>query len=220
MERVFDAEQRRFEDIRGVAVAIAELGDDQRHLGLLHRDAEAGPVLMLDLQWHHRLRNDPPSDDFLWIDPAVHSRRLAQVADICRLIWRANQKDGIPYGFSSPTDCFDDETGAYLFGPTALGLTCATFVLAVFHRAGLPLVVYESWPTERPGDRPWQEKIVQLLERTGAATEHVAAVRSEIGSVRFRPEEVAGAATCTTLPALFDQASGRAQHILDRLQIE
>jgi hypothetical protein len=30
----------------------------------------------------------------------------------------------------------------FLLGATGLGLTCATFVLADFHRAGLPLVAY------------------------------------------------------------------------------
>jgi hypothetical protein len=217
MDRVFDAAQQSVDDIRAVAIAIAALTGEQRHTGLLHRDEESGRVLMLDLQWHHRLRNETPANRFLWVDPAAHPRRLAQVSDICRLIWRANQKGGIPYGFSPPTDCFDAQTGGYLFGPTALGLTCATFVLAVFHRAGLPLATYESWPTDRPGDKEWQERILQLLERTGAPAEHVESIRNEVGCVRFRPEEVAGAATVSPLPADYDAASQRGQQILERL---
>jgi hypothetical protein len=151
------------------------------------------------------------------VDPAAHPKRLEQVADICRLVWRANQKQGIPYGFSPPTDCLDADTGEFLIGTTRHGLTCASFVLAVFHRAGLPLVVYENWPTSRPGDREWQAKIMRVLERTGADRAHVDAVRNEVGSVRFRPEEVAAAATASPLPADFKTASERGQQVLERL---
>jgi hypothetical protein len=107
-----------------------------------------------------------------------------------------------------------------LFGSTRHGLTCATFVLAVFHQAGLPLVRYDSWPVNRPGDAEWQESIVNLLERTGAAPEHIAKVKTEIGAVRYRPEEVAGAATSVSIPAEFPSASERAQEILLKLGID
>jgi hypothetical protein len=217
MDCVFDSNERPYAELRGVAIGIAEVGDDQRHTGLFHREDENGPVLMLELQWHHRLRNDPAVERLLWVDPAAHSKRLAQVSDICRLVWRTNQKQGIPYGFSAPTDCFDADTEEYLVGPTHLGLTCASFVLAVFHRAGLPLVVYENWPTDRPEDREWQEKILRALERTGADQAHIDAVRNEVGPVRFRPEEVAAAATVSPLPADFETVRGRGQQVLQRL---
>src|SRR6185503_13834023 len=82
-------------------------------------------------------RNEAPDPDFLWVNPAAHPKRLVQVAALCRKIWRANQSGSIPYAFSPPNDCFDTNTGAFLFGPTRHGLTCASFVLAVFHHAGL-----------------------------------------------------------------------------------
>jgi hypothetical protein len=217
MDRVHTAAQRPLEEVRRAAVAIGITTPNQRHIGVLHREGRSGQVLMLHLEWHHILTNGDPNPEFLWVDPAVLPQRLVQLAAVCRRVWRANKSGGIPYGFSPPTDAFDEETGRHLFGPTRTGLTCATFVLAVFQRAGLQLVRYESWPVGRPGDAEWQARIVDALQRTGAIQEHVQAVRSEIGSVRFRPEEVAGAAAFSNLPADFHPVSELGEAILARV---
>jgi hypothetical protein len=221
MDRVYAAEQKPLPQIGRVAIAIGTVGPNRRHIGVLHREGDAGQVLMLHLRWHHRLTNGASEPHFLWIDPAVIPRqRQIQVAAICRHIWRAHQSDGIPYGFSPPNDCFDEHTFRYLLGPTRHGLTCATFVLAVFHRAGIQLVEYTSWPTDRPGDAEWQAHMVNELERTGATPEHTEAVRSDLGSARYRPEEVAGAATAAHLPAPFYFTQAQGERILTRLQAQ
>jgi hypothetical protein len=178
-------------------------------------------MFFLHLAWHFDLRHEPPSDRYLWVDPVIPEPRLVQVAAVCRLVRRENGKGRIPYGFSPPSDCLDAETGDYLFGPTRVGLTCATFVLAVFHRAGLLLVLYSSWPVNRPGDADWQRFIVEeLRNNTPTATpEHVRAVESDIGiTVRYRPEEVAGACTVAPIPVSFQKAEEQGQLILARLR--
>lgn len=215
MEGVFTAQERSFDEIRHVGVAIAAINAEQRHIGLLHRDAESNDVLMLHLAFHRDLRNEPAKAKYLWIDPPILAERLIHVAAWCRLIWNSNQDD-FPYAFSEPGECFDAETGKFLIGPTKYGLTCATFVLALFDVAGLKLVNYATWPTGRPGDREWQEYVVAQLPPTEVA--HIEAVRSEVGSVRFRPEEVAGAATVSPLPVDFATAVERGEKILKRLE--
>lgn len=218
--RVHSVTTRPLDQVGSVAIAIGTSGPNQRHIGVLHRDTDAGQLLMLHLRWHFRLSNDVPDLSFLWIDPGAHPKRLVQVAAICRQVWRANQDNGIPYGFSEPADCLDMDTCKFLVGPTQLGLTCASFVLAVFHRAGLQLVDYASWPLDRTGDREWQEAIINLLAENGASDDHVNALRGEIGrgAVRYRPEEVGGAATEASLPVSFDLASERAAVVLQRLR--
>ena len=176
-------------------------------------------VRLLDLAWHHRLRNDPPDDErYLWIDPTIPTVRLRQVAAMCRKVWRSNEQY-IPYAFSQPNDFFDVETGACLLGPTRFGLTCATFVLAIFEVVGLRLVQYETWPTGRDGDVEWQQQIVALLQQLNppASPEHISAIKQEVGTARFRPEEIAGAATVLPLPASFADASAGAHLVLDKL---
>lgn len=203
--------------IDDAAIAVIATSESQLHAGVLHRDRASGSVLMLDLAWHHRLRNESLSVECVWVNPAVPTRRLRHVAALCRRIWKANQSDGIPYAFSYPNDCIDADSGRFLIGPTQLGLTCATFVIAVFQASGLQLLRCETWPTNRPGDREWQEFIVSMLERHGAPAEHVSAVREQVGAARFRPDEVAGGATCTPLPADFATAMAKARSVRESL---
>lgn len=191
MDRVFRFADRPIDATQFLAVAIGETDVDQRHIGILHRTKDKPPKL-LHLEWHCRLKNDSaiPEKLTIWVAAAVPSRRQRQVATYCRRIWQMNAKGGVPYGFSPPNESFDPETATFLKGPTQFGLTCASFVLAVFHAAGVPLIEYTTWPADRPGDREWQEKILTYLEHR-AEPEHINHVRSEIGAVRFRPEEVA-----------------------------
>jgi hypothetical protein len=86
----------------------------------------------------------------------------------------------------------------------------------MFLEAGLEIVEYESWRF-RPEDVVWQEKILAGLRSRGASPEHVAAVEYDIGSIRIRPEEVAGAATLTPHPANYERTELIAKHILRRL---
>ena len=217
MDGVFPLQQA-IAGLPPVVIALGSADADQRHIGLLHRAAESQSLLMLHLAWHHRLRDEPPPETMsLGICPTIPRARLIQVAAVCRKIWRANPT-GVPYAFSAPNDCFDARTGEFLLGPTRLGLTCASFVLAVFQAAGLPLVDYATWPIARSGDREWQERIVGLLEQTGATRAHVDAVRSDVGNVRYRPEEVAGAVRVPSHPASFSVVSKMAEQILELLR--
>lgn len=218
MDRVHSQWDRPVSEIQFAAIAIKSVNPSQRHIGILHRRGDSSATHMLHLAWHQDIRNNVPGNDYLWIDPVVPARRLRQVAARCRQLWRANRR-GIPYAFSPPNGCFDERTGEYLFGPTRHGLTCASFVLAVFQMAGLRLVDEDSWPTSRAGDREWQESILDALENSSppASQEHLEAVRSELGSVRIRPEEVAGSGTVNPLPASFQAVESRAEQILEQL---
>lgn len=219
MDRVHATADEGVSAIQFVAVAVKSVGPDrrQRHAGIFHRDPTTREVMLLHLAWHHDLRNElTESNRWLWVDPPIPSRRARNVAAKCRQIWRANEHDRIPYGFSPPSDCFDAEAHEYLVGPSRHGLTCATFVLAVFAHAGLLLARIETWPLARDEDREWQQMIAQSLEASGADKAHVAAVRSGIGCARFRPEEVAAAATQAP-PAEFPRIEALALEIVARL---
>jgi hypothetical protein len=218
MDRVFSVSERHFSEIRGVAIAITSSDDVQRHVGILHKEEFSGQILFLHLAWHLILKNEEPKPYYAWVDPSIPSLRARQVAARCREVFRANPA-GIPYAFSPPNDCFDDETSAYLFGPTRHGLTCATFVLAVFMTAGIHIILPETWPSSRSGDDLWREKIITGL-RTGsppATEEHIANVEAESGLTRFRPEDVAGAAATSPIPVSFEQALPFAEEILQKL---
>src|SRR3990172_8169920 len=149
--RLYSTEQRPFADIRHVAVAIAAVEAGQQHVGILHKEEALNEVKLAHLAWHNQLKDIQPRDSYLWIDLPIPARRTRQVAARCRQILRANWR-GIPYAFSPPNDCFDLETGGFLFGPSRAGLTCAAFVLAVFDAAGIRLAKYNTWPEQRTAD--------------------------------------------------------------------
>lgn len=216
--RLYSNDERPFVEIRHVAVAIAVVHAGQQHTGILHKEEVLDEVQLAHLAWHNQLKNAPPKEAYLWVDPLIPNRRARQVAARCRQILRGNKR-GIPYAFSSPNDCFDSETGSFLFGPTRAGLTCASFVLAVFGSAGIQLADYATWPPQRAGDLEWQQFIVEQLEKDGADADHIAFVRNEVGAVRYRPEDVAGCATADQLPCSFDVAEPLSQEILKRLQL-
>lgn len=218
MDRVYLQEEKPLSDINHAAIAIQSINSTQRHIGLLHRESDSKEVNLLHLAWHHDLRNHPPNSAYLWVDPEIHPRRMRQVAAFCRKVWRSNEKS-VPYAFSPPNDCLSRQTGKFLFGPTRQGLTCASFVLAIFESVGLPLAQYKTWPAVRESDREWQNWIVNQLENSqpAASAEHVEAVRSEVGAIRYRPEDVAGAAIASSLPADFASAEKLAAQIVERL---
>lgn len=215
--RLYSSQQRSFTEIRHVAVVIAVVRDGQQHSGILHKVEVLDEVGLAHLAWHNQLKNSAPKEAYLWIDPPIPTLRARQVAARCRQILRANNR-GIPYAFSPPNDSFDDETGGFLFGPTRAGLTCASFVLAVFDSAGVRLANYTTWPQQRTGDVEWQQFIIEQLEEDGAEAEHIALVRNEIGAVRYRPEDVAGCAAADQLPCPFGIAEPLSQEILKQLQ--
>jgi len=216
--RLYSSQQRPFADIRHVAVAIAVVRDGHQHVGILHKSEVIDEVKLGHLAWHNQLKDSQPKDCYLWVDPPIPTRRARQVAARCRQILRANER-GIPYAFSSPNDCFDLRTGGFLLGPLRVGLTCASFVLAVFDAAGLRLAEYSSWPQQRPGDAEWQQFVVEQLEESEARAEHVGLVKKEVGAIRYRPEEVGGCAVSDHLPCPFDTAEALSQEILDRLRL-
>lgn len=202
-----------------VAVAIANLPHGT-HTGIVHRDPSQG-FLLLEHAFHYDLRNDAPSSEYGWVTPNIPLERARSVAGVCRLIWRRNSEGrnlGFPYALRHDSSSrFDTLTGTLVLGQQGKGLTCATFVLVVFNSCGLPLLDFVNWPF-RDADEEWQRKIVEILRRKLCDDiEHVEAVESEIGSSRFRCEEVAGACTVDELPASFSAAEEAGRRIVAEL---
>ncbi len=193
---------------------VTQIDPNQRHIGLLYRDINSDAIVLLHLAFHLDLRCHIPMNG-LWVDPDFDLPRLRQVAAISRQVWAKNGKR-VPFGISRPNDCFDHETYEFLIQPSRHGLTCATFVLAMFLEAGLEIVEYDSWPS-RPEDVAWQEEILAKLRSRQADPDHVAAVEQDIGCIRVRPEEVAGAAALSPHPVNFQRTEPIAEDILRRL---
>ncbi|HYE07097.1 MAG TPA: hypothetical protein VEL07_16405 [Planctomycetota bacterium] len=74
------------------------------------------------------------------------------------------------------------------------------------------MVDIDDWVV-REGDVQRQHELVKVLRIADAPASHIALVEKEIGSVRVRPEEVAGSALVKT-PCSMRSAEFAASHIL------
>jgi hypothetical protein len=186
----------------GIAVHVRGL-----HIGVLYRVSENTSIRLLHLAWHQKLCSDEPSDAYkCWVRPAIGDDRAMAVAAFCRRIWKQNERSQIPYGFSNPNRFFDT-SGDLIRGPAKVGLTCASFVLAVFEGAGVALADLDSWPEPTEDDIKRQTELLDTLKVREIDPDHIAAVSAELGNTRFHPLDVAGAGTADPLPSSYEHAS-------------
>jgi hypothetical protein len=186
--------------MRYVAIALNRSGS---HVGILHRGNVPDGVEFLHLAFDHDLRREPANPKYGWVEVEIPDARARQIAAFCRLVGDLNPS-GIPYAFSAPQGAFD-ELGLWNLTSLDSGLTCATFVLAVFEGARVRLTDYPTW-LPREEDRAFQEGIVDMLRQHGAPANRIAAIKANIVAVRFRPLEVAASAAATEHNVAFCKA--------------
>lgn len=150
MERVHTVKDKPAEQVEVVGVSVSW---NRRHIGVLHKVDLSPPqstapkyhvheVRLLHLGWHGKgqLLNDTDlTQCAAWVSPDIEPEQGEAIAGYCRLIHNRNLAEGTSYGFGSAAGFFGVE-GEMLPEFAKMGLTCATFVLAVFHRGGVPLV--------------------------------------------------------------------------------
>jgi hypothetical protein len=190
------------------AVVVKRTSQGNTHAGILHSQGE-----VLHLGWENTLLTNWPGAQ-LWATPPADQANLETVAGLCRLVLRKFLRtQTFPYGFSFEGTKIS-ATGELAPGPGTYGVTCSTFVVVMFERAGIRLVDPTTWPRGLDEDKAF---ILQLCLHH-AAPEHAAVLASEAagGVRRIRPEEVLGACACE-LPASFDAASIASREVLGRL---
>jgi hypothetical protein len=213
MERVLQSAATSMQTVPAVGIAVYHHGG---HIGLLYRGAQRDGARILHLGGHLDLRCESPSEKYTcWIRPAINIDRAKAIAAFCRRIWKKNSDGQVPYGFSKPGQFFDFSGNQIrIRGPAKVGLTCATFVLEVFDKAGFPLVKYDSWPSPSQKDVETQQLQLRLIQdRHPEEIAHTASVEAEIGNIRYAPLQIAGAGTADTFPADHMYASAMAAAI-------
>lgn len=174
------------------------------HVGLLYRDQE-DEIRLSHLAWHcHFMGKDTPDDSYFWLEPQLHEFIREQIAVYLQHIADQNEAGDIPYSILYRAQSID-ESGKYVPSGPGTGLTCATYLMAVFDALQIPLVEWPTWPAGRPEDQEWAQQILALLPciQPPASDEHVEAQRAHINDVvRYRPEEVAAAFGMVTTRAM------------------
>lgn len=197
----------------GSAVAIAvKLAGEDTHSGVLYLD-EDDQACVLHLAFHAELLKEFLPDDWtgsVWAVPVILPERAEAVAALCDLLARVHKSRGLPYALRYAEGAFDIGTGELQLGPGCVGFTCSTFIMGVFRSCRITLLRHGEW-RERCGDSARQALLVAMLEHRRrnhgtVSAEHIEAVRTEIGCVRFSPLDVAAAATSDQLPIGFEEA--------------
>jgi hypothetical protein len=222
-----------------VGVVIGPSGANPHgHVGLAYREREQ--VRFLHLEWHYWLSHAELHRPYAWVVSPLPAEHAMLVAARCRRIARLFKK-GLPYAPRFRATRFDDDS-ALVLGEGEHGFTCATFVLAVFEHAGLPLLDIAAWPV-RPEDEPFRDDVVRSMikelsrlpqrrkdveltdpakaqryrDRLAELERHIPKVQAEPISARFRPEEVAAASSFDVWPAAFEPITERSRLIAAQL---
>lgn len=173
------------------------------HTGIAYRDGATEAWRIIHLAWHEMMEvNDEPNgwDRWALIPPAIDPLDLETLAIFCAV--RAQLGPGIRYGFRFDETTIDD-AGNVVLGPNEIGLTCATFVMAMFDHAKIALLAGDSWKT-REEDLAAQRQLAAMMRRsTRALLAHKEALEREVGCMRFRAEEVAAATAFLKRPVPF-----------------
>ena len=181
----------------GVAVSLHK-EDNQFHCGLafgMHGDK----VNIIHLTSHNGLRLSTKWGNFkIFVKPNIGIDRQIAFLPLCKLIINNIGKEGfeVKYGLRYDEYAEYDENGILHLGEHEIGLTCATYVLTLFHSVGFDLVDIHNWPM-RESDKEWLKKIIETYSDPVVKThvnmtkEHLEKMSNEDVTSRFRPEEVA-----------------------------
>ena len=190
------------------------------HTGIIHRNR--GTLFTLDLMWHELLRSDVLDKDYACVVPKLEPEEENDVTGMCRLIeaqTRVASPQKIPYAVGPPRNSRFNRDGELILGD-GIGLTCSTFVLTVFESAAVPLADLSGW-VARPDDNERHQHLIQKMTdgipgfAPPANPTHIRRVRASLPCIRVRPEEVAGAAMATDLPADFAIAEAAGIRVLE-----
>lgn len=201
-----------------VAVAVCNVGNDQLHAGVAYMDS--GNLNLLHFAWHYRVKWCAFDHNlYCWVMPELNPEDGRSIAAHCRRL--AAKAPRVPYALRYDRGSFFSHDDEFVPNGNCKGLTCATFVRALFNTYALDPIDDSTWK-QRCDDSDWGRRIVQALTRTmlglpegvekDELAQHIEEVKNEVGCCRFRPEDVA-AACHLPMPAKFQEIFPVAQYI-------
>lgn len=162
--------------------------------------------------WHHKICSETFCFIYQWAPTKRPKPILKFLSVLCDKI--STTRPQIPYGLDRSGIHIDKETGKVIPGKPGKGLTCATFILALFDTYRIRLLDEIQWPAN--ANQAWQNYIYELMcdERSRVPEDHREALKNDIGgSRRFTPAEVVGASTENSWPVGFKKARRLAEKV-------
>lgn len=176
------------------------------HCGFVYAPDDSSARKVLHLAFHHDFR-DGPSDNEQWIFPEIDDDEQRILANRVRLLAKRATEQKVPYSYTTTEVTIDDQ--GIIQANSPYGLTCATFVMLVWEKAGIPLLDNPSWTAGRSAARRAKDaevfvKVVQELQKRDF--DHAERVRQNPDCVRFRAEEVVAGSAWRQRPISFCDA--------------
>lgn len=214
-----------------IAIGLGFTDKNQLHCGILYKvnSAKTNGNYFLHLAFHNMLKEDDESQylrqqnlqtfKFIPFDK-LPPERITVFVNRCRQIYNAN-KGNLGYAPKFSNSYFRNNGTVHL-GKKEFGLTCATFVMAVFQDNQFKLVEPDLWPRRHKADAAWHSQIVNMLRKyqnhCQITEEHIKNVQDDNNDCkRFKPEEVAAASTSKVLPSKYWYAWFVGSHIREQL---
>lgn len=202
---VFDiSEIPKQEDCQIGIVVSLDKPHKQLHCGVAYDLLNS--LHILHLKTHKKPKHDTDWGDFTcWVKPNLNPFEQELLLPYFEAISECIEEGhhNIPYGFRYMEYANIDRQGQLTLGEHSSGLTCATYVLTLFHSNSFDFVDIDNWPS-RQEDMAWYSGIIGLFARfasyLGFSGKNLARLQEEMGCPRFRPEEAAVSA------ALYDNA--------------
>jgi hypothetical protein len=204
-----------FDSVKDVGIVVRALGPERRqvHIGMLYK-IDVAAALNLNLREHLDLRNEPPTDHYGWMQIELDEINRRLLSALCALI--ASKSRTIPYGFTY-NGLYFTHAGDYVSRDLGHGLTCATFVMAIFETYSIPVLKTQEWTAADLEDQGWQTQMVRSIEqRRGAMI--AGAIAQHIGHPRYKPEHVAAGAVDSKRPLGPSQANKIGNRIMRDLE--
>lgn len=162
--RVWGLDQFSPTNILGVACKSSR-PHEGHHAGIIFV-GEDGTFKLLHLAWHNQLVQESfcllkDFYDYYWSETSLHNHVKEGVVSLCEAILESYLDGKMPYGFSNPESAIDPNTGK--LNNTVIGLTCATFVAAVFDSRQCTIIDLKSWGGGNLKEDEFYKKIVRIM---------------------------------------------------------
>ncbi|TAK28320.1 MAG: hypothetical protein EPO40_14740 [Myxococcaceae bacterium] len=151
------------------------------------------------------LTSEPVSERWLRVFSDIEEVRRDALSSWCDLIAENRANDEITFGFDFDNPWVDDEGVIRTENDTALSLTCATFVMTLFRCVRIELLDIKTWQ-HREDDAAEQAALTMALAGHDTDRATTESARQQVGYMRYRAEEVAGASASGPRPVPFKRA--------------
>lgn len=204
-----------------VGIAVARTGRGTTHVGIAFQWRDKQYL------YHQAFHVDTKLEDFdagtasyggatVVVALPLRKDRQKAIAGFLDSLGKTNPQ--YPYSLKYDPKARIDRALGRLVLSDGKGVSCVTFVLAVFQTFQVRLVDATTWPTDRPEDLAAQQWLIDMIAKHPCASdEHKQAVRDEKSCTRVRPEEAGGSGYYKIWPVVFAQADPASQDVLSKI---